>query len=78
MIHALREKDVASVSLALELEEQINGEYEMMFERHVTRLDDGTCTVNTGVIVMDMASNLEKIGDHLTNIAERVELGGNR
>ncbi len=74
VIHALKEKDSDSVSRALQLEEQINGEYEVMSEHHVTRLDDGTCTVHTGVIVMDVAANLEKIADHLTNIAERVEI----
>jgi phosphate:Na+ symporter len=74
VIHALEEKDAASVSLALQLEEQINGGFQVMFDRHVTRLDDGTCTVHTGVVVMDVAANLEKIGDHLTNIAERVEI----
>ncbi len=74
VIHALKEKDADSVSRALELEEQINGEYQVLFDRHVTRLDDGTCTVHTGVVVMDVAANLEKIADHLTNIVERVEI----
>jgi phosphate:Na+ symporter len=74
VIHALTEKDAESVSRVLELEEQINGHYEVIFEHHVTRLDDGTCTVHTGIIVMDVAANLEKIADHLTNIAERVEI----
>jgi phosphate:Na+ symporter len=74
VIHALTEKDADSVSRVLELEEQINGQYEVIFEHHVTRLDDGTCTVHTGIIVMDVAANLEKIADHLTNIAERVEI----
>jgi len=76
VIHALKQKDVDSVSRAFELEEQINGEYELLFSNHVTRLDDGTCTVQTGVIVMDVVANLEKIADHLTNIAERVEING--
>lgn len=75
VIHALKEKDADSVSLALQLEEQINAYFQVMFDHHVTRLDDGTCTVNTGVVVMDVAANLEKVGDHLTNIAERVEIG---
>jgi phosphate:Na+ symporter len=74
VIHALETKDADSVSLALQLEEKINGDFQVLFDRHVTRLDDGTCTVHTGVVVMDVASNLEKIGDHLTNIAERVEI----
>jgi phosphate:Na+ symporter len=74
VIHALTEKDTDSVSLALQLEDEINAEYELMSEHHVRRLDDGTCTVHTGVIVMDVAANIEKIADHLTNIAERVEI----
>lgn len=73
-ISALDNKSADSVSRVIELEEEINGQYEVMFANHVTRLDDGTCTVHTGVIVMDVVGNLEKIGDHLTNIAERVEI----
>lgn len=74
VIHALRNKDAMSVSRVFELEEQINSGYAVMSEHHVTRLDDGTCTVNTGIIFLDVIANLEKIADHLTNIAERVEV----
>jgi phosphate:Na+ symporter len=74
VIHALREKDAESVSRVIELEEEINSAYVIMSEHHVTRLNDGTCTVNTGVVFLDVIANLEKIADHLTNIAERVEI----
>jgi phosphate:Na+ symporter len=74
VIHALREKDATSVSKVLELEEEINSGYAVMSDHHVTRLNDGTCTVNTGVVFLDVIANLEKIADHLTNIAERVEV----
>ena len=74
VIHAITEKDADSVSRVIELEDKINGQYQVIAQRNVTRLEDGTCTVHTGVIVLDMIADLEKIADHLTNIAERVEI----
>ena len=38
------------------------------------RLEDGTSSIQAGVVFLDMLANLEKIGDHLINIAERVQV----
>jgi phosphate:Na+ symporter len=74
VIKALETKDRESVAEVLSLEEQINKDYDVMSKNHVDRLENGTCTVQTGVVFLDVIANLEKIADHLTNIAERAEL----
>ncbi|MFC1854143.1 PhoU domain-containing protein [candidate division CSSED10-310 bacterium] len=51
----------------------MNEDYHLVTENHVNRLEDGICNVQTGVVFLDLIANIEKIGDHLTNIAERVE-----
>ena len=49
---------------------------QMEFRRsHVQRMTDGVCTAETGLIFIDMVDNIEKIGDHLTNIAQAI-IGG--
>ncbi len=74
VIRALETKSKEAVSEALELEDRINLEYDPIEQNHVERLDKGISDVQTGVVFLDIISNLEKIGDHLTNIAERVDL----
>ena len=38
---------------------------------HIDRLRKGNCTMANGVIFIEMLGELAKIGDHLSNIAER-------
>lgn len=37
---------------------------------HVSRLSKGKCDPVVGIIFIEMLAELEKIGDHLSNIAE--------
>ena len=36
---------------------------------NITRMAEGVCTTESGIIVADIVSNLERIGDHSTNIS---------
>jgi phosphate:Na+ symporter len=40
--------------------------------RHIERLHDGTCTVENGILYIDILNNLEKTGDQVFNIAQVV------
>jgi len=72
---ALENNDIEVAKSALENEERIN-KMQMDFRRsHVQRMTDGVCTPQTGLIFIDLVDNIEKIGDHLTNIAQAV-IGG--
>ncbi len=42
---------------------------------HVQRMTEGVCSAETGLVFIDMVDNVEKVGDHLTNIAQAV-IGG--
>lgn len=37
---------------------------------HIARLEAGLCEIQSGLVFLDMVSNLERIADHLQNIAE--------
>ncbi len=42
---------------------------------HTKRLSEGICSPMAGLLFIDFVDNMEKIGDHLTNIAQSV-IGG--
>lgn len=41
-------------------------------ERHIARLNQGQCTTESGMMFVEIISNLERVGDHATNIAYSV------
>ncbi|OGX15974.1 MAG: hypothetical protein A2166_06870 [Omnitrophica WOR_2 bacterium RBG_13_41_10] len=71
-VGALAIRDINEAKLVLEQECQINILRDRLKNNHVKRLEQGQCNVLSGVIFLDMISNLEKIGDHLTNVAQTV------
>lgn len=36
------------------------------------RLNNGSCTIDAGVLYLDLLTNLERISDHSTNIVKQV------
>jgi len=72
---ALENDDIEAANSALVNENNLN-KMQMDFRRsHVQRMTDGTCSAAAGLIFIDLVDNMEKIGDHLTNIAQAV-IGG--
>ena len=43
-------------------------------ENHVHRLEIGECSVKAGVIYLDILAHIERVSDHIVNIAERAEI----
>ncbi len=41
-------------------------------KNHILRLNEGRCTAQSGMVFVDIVSNLERIGDHAVNIAEAI------
>ncbi len=75
VVAALEGSDAGAAGSALANERNLN-QMQMEFRRsHVARMTDGICTAVTGLIFIDLVDNAEKIGDHLTNIAQAT-IGG--
>ncbi len=53
-------------------EQRVNNLEDTYRERHIQRLNDGSCKVSAGLIYVDMLTNFEKIGDHMYNISEAI------
>lgn len=72
---ALVQSDSSAAQRALLNENNLN-RMQLEFRRsHVRRMSEGRCSAEAGLIFCDLVDNVEKIGDHLTNIAQAV-IGG--
>jgi phosphate:Na+ symporter len=75
VISALETGDTKAAQAALVIEKRLNKAQVDFRRSHVQRMTEGVCTPETGLIFIDLVDNVEKIGDHLTNIAQAA-IGG--
>lgn len=75
IITALKNNDRQAAHAALASENKLNRMQVNLRRSHVQRMTDGVCAAQLGLIFIDLVDNLEKIGDHLTNVAQSV-IGG--
>ncbi len=73
VIAALESNDLEHVGKALVHEEEINRLAVELEAAHIERLRLGYCDTIVGVIYIELIGELEKVADHLTNIAERAK-----
>ena len=75
VILALENSDKDAARSALENEKNLN-KMQLDFRRsHVKRMTENICSPENSLIFIDLVNNIEKMGDHLTNIAQAV-IGG--
>jgi len=67
----LEKGEASALADAHRLDERLNVLMKRLTDEHVKRLDEGNCDVQAGVIYLDALAHLERVGDHLVNIAER-------
>jgi len=77
VLSAIDGSDTVAAERALTHEKTVNQMQINLRRSHVQRLGEGTCSPVAGLIFVDYVDNMEKIGDHLTNIAQGI-LGGFR
>ncbi len=71
----LAEKDRKAAERALEIEDCLNRRQVELQKNHVNRLNEGTCTLQAGLLFLDFVDNMEEMGDKLVNIAQAVISG---
>jgi phosphate:Na+ symporter len=69
-IDAIGAETNKSAKNALFYENQINKNYKKFIDNHLKRFSEKKCSAINSFIYIDIINNLEKIGDHLTNIAQ--------
>ena len=70
VLQTLREQDDKVAHRVLEREELLNSMQVQLKENHVLRLQNQECHILSGLLFVSFVDNLEKIGDHITNIAQ--------
>ncbi len=69
---ALEARELASVEAAaraVDSEKKVDRLERELRDKHIQRLSKGKCTTESGIIFLDMLSNMERIADHADNIA---------
>jgi len=59
------------IKIALKDENKIDKLTNKLEKNHISRLKKGKCNVIAGIIFLELIADLEKVGDHLANIADR-------
>ncbi len=72
-IDALSTGDMKKVAEVVEIEREIDRLKITIRDKHMKRMHKGKASPESGVFVMDLLSNLERISDHFRNIAETVK-----
>jgi phosphate:Na+ symporter len=69
-LESFAEEDPAKAHEVIDvLEEEIDSKEQSMRKSHIERLNHGECNPQSGVIFIDILSNMERIGDHAHNFA---------
>lgn len=68
-LYALQNDDKEKVKEVDRYENMVDELRDTLRENHIKRLNNNECSVNAGVIFLDIVTNLERIADHGVNIA---------
>ena len=69
---AFTQADAALAAQVEPLEETVDRICDLMREEHITRLKAGECSIEPGLLFLDVLTNTERISDHCSNIAARL------
>jgi phosphate:Na+ symporter len=65
-----QENQKVNLKRATEIENEINALRDEIRKKHLSDVEKGKYSVQSGMIYNDLFSSLEKIGDHIINVSE--------
>lgn len=71
-LEAMKNYDVDLACKVIKMEEQVDIMEKSCRANHMHRLNNNLCSIDTGIIYLDLISNLERVSDHAVNIAQQV------
>ena len=72
-IKGLENYDKSIISKVYEIEDEVDALDKLYRKKHIERLNNGKCTIDSGVLFLDLLTNLERISDHSCNIVNNIE-----
>ncbi|PXV95991.1 phosphate:Na+ symporter [Lachnotalea glycerini] len=72
-ILSIKEENIEYVRKVVKYEDMVDNMEEELREKHIERLSNNLCTPESGIVFLDIISNLERISDHAYNIAGYVK-----
>ncbi len=71
-LKAFRDNDIEAAMLVEPLEQVVDRLKEKLRANHIRRMQQGGCSIEAGFVWSDLLTNLERTGDHCSNIAGAV------
>jgi phosphate:Na+ symporter len=71
-LESMKNGDLDLAYRVIKMEEQVDLMERSCRTNHMYRLNNNLCSVDSGVIFLDLMSNLERVSDHSANIAQQV------
>lgn len=68
-MEAMKTGEMDLAERVIQREDEIDLMEKTLRKSHIDRLNQGLCMTSTGVVFLDAISNLERMGDHASNIA---------
>lgn len=72
-LEAFEKMDDELANAVMAKENEIDNMEKVYRKNHILRLNKGICNGTAGIVFVDMISNLERIGDHASNVAQEVK-----
>jgi len=72
VMDAYVEMDGQKAREAARMDDEVDVEYQKLFESVITRMTSGELSIEEGTYLLWAGHNLERIGDRVTNISERI------
>lgn len=69
LIDLLEDKDKSVLADIINMEDQVDKIYDSYFSNHIQRLERGGCSVESGVLFLDIVSHFEQIADRIYKVA---------
>ena len=71
-LESMRTSDVDLACKVIKMEEQVDLMEKSCRVNHMRRLNNNMCSIDSGIIYLEIIANLERISDHAVNIAQQV------
>jgi phosphate:Na+ symporter len=71
-IDAMKNSDIDLAIKTTEIEDLIDEMSKVLADKHLDRLEAGKCSVDAGVIYLDIVTNFERIGDHVYKLCHNL------